>query len=451
MAEVEVDEIHGGWRVVAGQKDGVDIVVEVTGATLKANQIRAVLTVRVDDAVAFRDTCSLTSQRGRAKIIAALQAKGIAVDDGVLVILDEACRMPSRRPAAASATGSDATRTVPLPNLLGEIEAIVRRYVMIPADALTAVVLWIAHTYVLDAFDVTPYLNVTSSAKRCGKSRLLEVLESLVRGAWLVIRPSEAVLFRKIGRDQPTLLLDEVDAIFKDRSTGTEGLRALLNAGNRRGVTVPRCVGDQQELVDFPVFCPKVLAGIGSAVPDTVRDRSVDVQLVRKKPGEKLPKLRQAILRQETAPIREALSTWASTAVIPLRAAEPSVPDELHDRAADAWEPLLAIADSAGGDWPTRARSAARTLHCADLDKDNVAVLLLRAIRDEFDAARVEKMLTVELLHRLIDRDGEPWGAWWGPALAKEDTRGPGFKLASLLREYGITPKEMRTATSKGN
>src|SRR5437867_4774612 len=134
MAEVEVDEIHGGWRVVAGQKDGVDIVVEVTGATLKANQIRAVLTVRVDDAVAFRDTCSLTSQRGRAKIIAALQAKGIAVDDGVLVILDEACRMPSRRPAAASATGSDATRTVPLPNLLGEIEAIVRRYVMIPAD-----------------------------------------------------------------------------------------------------------------------------------------------------------------------------------------------------------------------------------------------------------------------------------------------------------------------------
>ena len=153
-----------------------------TAAPLKANQIRAVLTVRVDDAVAFRDTCSLTSQRGRAKIIAALQAKGIAVDDGVLVILDEACRMPSRRPAAASATGSDATRTVPLPNLLGEIEAIVRRYVMIPADALTAVVLWIAHTYVLDAFDVTPYLNVTSPAKRCGKSRLLEVLESLVRG-----------------------------------------------------------------------------------------------------------------------------------------------------------------------------------------------------------------------------------------------------------------------------
>ena len=149
--------------------------------------------------------------------------------------------------------------------------------------------------------------------------------------------------------------------------------------------------------------------------------------------------------------IREALVAWASTAVIDtLRAAEPSVPDELHDRAADAWEPLLAIADSAGGDWPTRARAAARALHCADLDKDNVAVLLLRAIRDEFDAVGVDKMLTVELLHRLIERDGEPWGAWWGPALAKEDTRGPGFKLAGYLREYGITSKEVRTATGKG-
>jgi hypothetical protein len=451
MTEVEVVEVEGGWRIVTGQKNGADIVVEAIGATLKDNRVRAVLTVRVGDSVAFKDSCSLTSQRSRAKVVTALQAKGISVDDGVLVALDEACRRPPRRAAAASATGPDATRTVPLPDLLGEIEAIVSRYVMISADALTAIVLWIAHTYALDAFDVTPYLNVTSPAKRCGKSRLLEVLEGLTRAAWLVIRPSEAVLFRKIGRDQPTMLLDEVDAIFKDRSASTEGLRAVLNAGNRRGVTVPRCVGDQHELVDFPVFCAKVTAGIGRVLPDTVRDRGIEVQLLRKKPGETLPKLRQAILRQETAPVRKALATWASTTVIDaFRIAAPIVPDELHDRAADAWEPLLAIADSAGGDWPTRARNAARALHCADLDKDNVGVLLLRAIRDEFDAAGVDRLLTADLLRRLIERDGEPWGAWWGPAIAKDDVRGPGFKLATQLREYGIMPKEMRTATGKG-
>ena len=115
-----------------------------------------------------------------------------------------------------------------------------------------------------------------------------------------------------------------------------------------------------------------------------------------------------------------------------LRRAAPIIPDELHDRAADAWEPLLGIADSAGGDWPTRARTAARALHGTDLDKDNVAVLLLRAIREEFDAAGVDKMLTVELLHRLIERDGEPWGAWWGLALAKDDYSRPRLQARRL-------------------
>src|SRR5439155_6927023 len=111
---------------------------------------------------------------------------------------------------------------------------------------------------------------------------------------------------------EPSMLIDEVDAIFKVKNSGTEGLRALLNAGNRRGVTVPRCVGDQHEVVDFPTFCPKALAGIGKAVPDTVRDRGIPIALRRKKPTEKLPRLRQRLFYRETAPTREALAAWAS-------------------------------------------------------------------------------------------------------------------------------------------
>jgi hypothetical protein len=40
---------------------------------------------------------------------------------------------------------------------------------------------------------------------------------------------------------------------------------------------------------------------------------------------------------------------------------------EAGDRAPDAWEPLIAIADVAGGDWPTRARSAALALALGDI------------------------------------------------------------------------------------
>ena len=130
---------------------------------------------------------------------------------------------------------------------------------------------------------------MNSPTKRCGKSRLLEILEQIVARPWYMLRPTEAILFRKIERDRPTLLIDEVDAIFTDKSGNTEGLRAVLNGGNRRGAKVPRCVGERMELVDFSIYAAKVLAGIGRALPETVRDRSIPIALVRKQRGEKRP------------------------------------------------------------------------------------------------------------------------------------------------------------------
>jgi hypothetical protein len=42
--------------------------------------------------------------------------------------------------------------------------------------------------------------------------------------------------------------------------------------------------------------------------------------------------------------------------------AEPVMPDGVTDRAAEVWEPLVAIADVAGGHWPATARAAASHL-----------------------------------------------------------------------------------------
>src|SRR5439155_1048392 len=232
--------------------------------------------------------------------------------------------------------------------------------------------------------DATPYLAVTSPEKRCGKTRLLEVLQQLVPKAWQAAGVSEAVLFRRIARDGPTLLLDEVDAVFGNRGEGTEGLRAALNAGNRRGTVVSRCEGKGQTLRDFPVFCPKVLAGIG-ALPDTVADRAIPIRLKRKTAKERVPRFRFRDYAVEAAREREALAAWATTATGALRTAEPAVPDALHDRAAEAWEPLLAVADLAGGEWPSRARAAALELHGAEPDTDSVRVQPRRAIFEVSD------------------------------------------------------------------
>ena len=49
------------------------------------------------------------------------------------------------------------------------------------------------------------------------------------------------------------------------------------------------------------------------------------------------------------------------------------------------WEPLLAIADAAGGDWPTRARAACVELVNAakEEDKASLGIRLLTDLRDQ--------------------------------------------------------------------
>lgn len=145
-----------------------------------------------------------------------------------------------------------------------------------------------------------------------------------------------------------------MDAIFGPKAREHEGLRALLNAGNRRGTRVPRCVGPSQALVDFAIFCAKALAGIGD-LPDTVADRSIPIRLKRKAPGEAVERFRRRHAEADAEPLRARVASWAADHLDGLAIAEPVLPLELNDRAADAWEPLLAIADRAGADWPARA------------------------------------------------------------------------------------------------
>lgn len=114
--------------------------------------------------------------------------------------------------------------------ILLKVAKFIEQYVTLPSQETDiALALWVAHTWALDAFEVSPYLVITSPEKRSGKTRLLEVLEQLVPRPWRVVQPSEAVLFRKVSKDRPVLLLDEADAIFAgERRDHHEPLRAVL-------------------------------------------------------------------------------------------------------------------------------------------------------------------------------------------------------------------------------
>jgi hypothetical protein len=266
------------------------------------------------------------------------------------VVRREVQEDPERRQMLRDATGE----------LLNATQAFLGRYVVLPDEAASiAASLYVLHTWTVDAADATPYLVIVSKEKGSGKTRMLETLTLLVRKPWHTASTTEAALFRKIEQDRPTLLLDEIDTVFNG-SARSEPLRAVLNAGNRRGSTVTRCEGKGTR--EYSTFGAKVLAGIDTGgLPETVRDRSIVIEM-RKRSEEPVERMRPRLAEQEAQPLLQTLQVWALVAVEQLAALEPALPSSVSDRAADAWEPLLAIAEFAGGKWAGGALEAAAQL-----------------------------------------------------------------------------------------
>jgi hypothetical protein len=117
----------------------------------------------------------------------------------------------------------------------------------------------------------------------------------------------------------------------------------------------------------------------------------------------------------------------------------------LDDRQADICEPLLAIGELVGGEWPERARSALITLCTESQEDDSLGVKLLSAIREVFDATDDDRISTRELLERLTSQESDaPWAGWWENDLRNDNTRGPAAKLARLLKPYRIQARVIR-------
>jgi hypothetical protein len=323
--------------------------------------------------------------------------------------------------------------------LLDDVERFLGRFIAFPSvDARVAVTLWTAHAHVVDAFDSTPRLAVLSPEPGSGKSRVLEVLELLVPEPLHALSASSAAVFRSIeSEDRPTLLFDEVDTIFgrTGRGDDNEDLRGLLNAGHRQGAVVPRCVGPRHEVHRFPVFAAAALAGLGD-LPETLMTRSVVVRMRPRLPSETIRPFRHRVEHDEGDGLRRRLTGWANGVGEHLGDAWPAMPDGIEDRPADVWEPLLAIADAVGGDWPTRARAAcvalasAAVTQAASLGRQLLSDLRL-VFRDE-DRLSTEAILTA--LHKL---DEAPWADLRGRPL---DARG----LANRLRRYEVTPTKVK-------
>jgi hypothetical protein len=330
--------------------------------------------------------------------------------------------------------------------LLSELADFIGGYVAFPSpESRDTVALWVIHTHAIDAADSTPRLSLRSQEKQSGKSRLLEVLEQLVQAPMFTLHTSTSALFRRVDTEPTTLLFDEIDAIFTESGPENVDLRALLNGGYRRTARVQRSVieGKKIESRSFAVFCPVALAGIGN-LPDTLSDRSLVIVMRRRKPQEAVAKFRYRVVRPLAEAMRDKVAQWAADHIDALEGAIPAMPDGLSDRAEDCWEPLLAISDEAGADWPKRARDAAVELYSVQQGRDTsqgVRLLAdLRAIFDDPKRGEPDSLPSAVLIEALIAQEESPWGDLRGRPL---DSR----SLARRLKGYEVRPVNIRTGS----
>ena len=339
--------------------------------------------------------------------------------------------------------------------LLADVEHFIRRFTILPAeDAYVAVTLWVIHSHAIDCFESTPRLAALSPEPGSGKTRLLEVLELLVPNPMLTFNVSAAVLYRSMSADkdgnvaQPTIMLDEADTVFGPRaSKDHEDLRGFVNAGYRRGATAQRCStsGKNITIETFPAFAAVVLAGLDD-LPDTIMTRSIVLRMRRRAPHEVVEPFRRRLHAPQGEELSYRIARWVIDEVHrDLRDAWPDLPESITDRNADIWEPLLAIADAAGGPWPQRARDAAVAMvkAASESTSQSLNVRLLDCTRVIFAAAgNPDHIPTDELLNSLLDMDEEPWHDLRGKPL---DARG----LAHRLRKYDVRPEQYRDGMEK--
>jgi hypothetical protein len=337
-----------------------------------------------------------------------------------------------------SATNGHIPRELVTPaGLIGDVMGFTRDFLVMSPQQHLVCALWVVHTHAFGAAEQTPYLAVSSAEKRSGKSRLLEVLALLVREPLSTANTSAPALFRTIAATQPTLLMDETDATFKNGrpSERAEDLRGVLNAGHRRhGGHVHRCVGPKAKVVRFPVYCPKAFAGIGS-LPDTVADRSIPIRLERKRKDDTVERFLVRDAKPRADALRAQVSAWAADHVDELADDRPDMPDKLDDRMVEGGEPLIAIADRLG--CGSQARAALVALCTGErIDSDESRGLrLLADVRSVFEQRDkpVRAVRSTWLLAQLQGLDESPWQG----LTARE--------LARLLRPYELRSQAIRS------
>ena len=264
----------------------------------------------------------------------------------------------------AKRDGAVEKQAAPIPGdqLLDLIRQWLGTYIRFPSAAAQDVVtLWAAHAHCRDesgklVFRATPRLFLLSSEPGSGKSAVLELLNMLCPEAYgLTLEPTGPGLVKAM-KNRETALLDESDVTF-GKGARKEAVRSIINGGYTRNGSYLTGYGREN------VFGPLALAGLDVLEKETgeklkaLLTRGFKIRM-RKAPKDDRPAKVTLVTEGQAAQLKVWLAAWAAQERDGLAEAQPVMPEELDTRAEQISEPLVAVADAAGGEWPERARAA---------------------------------------------------------------------------------------------
>ena len=331
-------------------------------------------------------------------------------------------------------------------NALDKVDDFLRKVLILKSDHdYSALTLWIAYCYSITHFTFAPRLCFWSPEKRCGKSLALEVVANLLPNPLMTSSISSASLYRILDKDKTkVILIDESDTVFgrNGDKEKAETLRQLLNASFKVGQVVVRCEPPKFEPKEFAIFAPIALAGIGtSAIPETVADRAIMIEMRRMFPYEKILEFESDQIEEYFAPLKKGLEIFARVHESKYAKIKPELPREsLNPRARDVWKPLYKVAECGGEEWIKKVRSASIALSSGESDPEE-ASLSLRLLSDIRGVFQEELISTKDLIDRLRGLEEAPW--------AYLERFNPSV-LAHLLKNYGIKPKPFSGGRIRG-
>ena len=328
--------------------------------------------------------------------------------------------------------------------LLDDLAAAARRFLVLPEHGDTIAALWPVHSYLLDIASVSPRLQISAPDSECGKSTFLDVMHAVVRRAQNAVNLTPAVTFRLMDRFQPTILLDEADATLPEN----EDLRSVLDSGHHPRGEVPRLVGEELEPRVFKTYGAFAFALIGRLTGKlkTLDSRSIVVRLERKR-ADQIVEGFDVNSPAELAPLKRRIVRFVEDNRAAIGAAR--VSSSLSNRRADNWRILLQIAAVAGGDWPERARKAAGSpeeLVQSQLEELLSDIGAIFATSGDVVIDKGDKFISsTKLAEALAAIDGHSW-AEYGRSRKPLTSN----KLAKLLSRVKIAPDQNSDCSARG-